>query len=70
MQEASEPKFAPVGQIANLLDGLTPSFRKRKRKVRRGRALRAHDFSEPPAPAKKKAIRFREWLFSCDTTTK
>ena len=55
MQEDSEPKFAPVGQIANLLDGLTPSFRKRKRKVRRGRALRAHDFVVSPAPAKQKS---------------
>ena len=58
MQEDSEPKFAPVGQIANLLDGLTPSFRKRKRKVRRGRALRAHDFVVSPAPANRKAARF------------
>lgn len=36
----------------------------------RGRALRAHDFYGPPAPAKKKAIRLCEWLFSWHTLTK
>ena len=44
----------PFGQITNLL-----------RKVRREQAELAHDFSGPPAPAKKKADCFRNLLFSC-----
>ena len=43
----------PFGQITNLL-----------RKVRREQAELAHDFSGPPAPAKKKADCFRNLLFS------